>query len=36
MRHSIRTRMTLIFIGVTMLMLLAVWAANTWLLRTTM
>ena len=33
MRHSIRTRMTLIFIGVTMLMLLAVWAANTWLLE---
>ena len=33
MSHSIRTRMTLIFIGVTMLMLLAVWAANTWLLE---
>ena len=33
MRHSIRTRITFIFIGLTVLILLAVWAANTWLLE---
>lgn len=33
MRHSIRTRITFIFIGLTALILLAVWAANTWLLE---
>ena len=33
MRHSIRTIITFIFIGLTVLILLAVWAANTWLLE---
>ena len=33
MRHSIRTRINFIFIGLTVLILLAVWAANTWLLE---
>ena len=33
MRHSIRTRITFIFLGLTVLILLAVWAANTWLLE---
>ena len=33
MRPSIRTRITFIFFGLTALILLAVWAANTWLLE---
>ena len=33
MRHSIRTRISFIFIGLMALILFAVWAANTWLLE---